>query len=372
MSGPDPRRFVPVSQLYGSVARLLRGAAAVLALLFVVRVLFSLWNAGGGPPNPVLRFCDALVSQAPFAVMVVCLLALALLVDEQCRGGRQLARLLRGAAVPVAIGYLLLIPLYSSAQWWRSQAEARSARSGLQVTLRQLQGARQQVLQAASSDDLERILARLPAGSPPLERFGTDLPRQRRALLDFLDQVRRILLGRLQSLERDLNLILLRDAGMFSLACLGLAALFYRSSQLALPDAPPRRARTTRLPWSRRRGGAAMLERDVEELLASQGLLDSDKDLLDPEAGAPLIGEAALMQPDGGGAARQPDGHAQACDGSDSGATANGSWPPPRRPIAAIPAGDGDGDGDGDGKAGGSARRDRESSGRVSDRPEAP
>jgi hypothetical protein len=216
------------------VARLLRAASVVLALLFILRVLLSLGPLRSGPVAVALRFCDALVGEAPVVVVVVCLIGLSLLIDEENHTSRRLARGLHAAAIPVAIGYLLLIPLYGAAQWWHTGAEASAMRQGLQSSLQDLRTARQAVLRASSSRDLEAILATLPAGSPPLSRFGPDLPQRRGALVRFFDQVNGILTQRLEGIEKQRLTTFLRDAGLFSLACLGLAALFYRSSQLDL------------------------------------------------------------------------------------------------------------------------------------------
>jgi len=270
MSRPDAAQFVPVSRLYGSVARLLRAASLVLALLFLLRVLLSLGALSGGPLALALRFCDALVGQAPVAVMAVCLLGLSLLIDEQSASSRRLARSLRTAALPVAIGYLLLIPVYGSAQWWRSRLESTSLRQGMQSSLEQLRSARQEVLGAGSSRDLERIWQALPAGSPPLARFGADLPQRRRTLIDFLDQVQRILTLRLQGIEQRLLLRVARDTALFSLACLGLAALFYRSSQLDLPYR--RRRLAAGVPGCRPRSGRrGALDLELEQLFHESG-----------------------------------------------------------------------------------------------------
>jgi len=208
----------------------------VLALLFLLRVLLALAPLRTGPQALLLSFCEALVAQAPFLVLAVCLVGLSLLIDEECRSSRRLARGLRTAALPMAVGYLLLIPLYGAGQWWRSRAEAANLRQGLQSSLVQLRNTRRNALGASSSAQLQRILADLPAGSPPLSRVGEPPQQQRSAVVRFLDQVNGILTARLEGVEKRLLIGAVRDTGLYSLACLGLAALFYRSSQLDLPS----------------------------------------------------------------------------------------------------------------------------------------
>lgn len=274
MSHPDPVRFVPVSRLYGSVASLLRGAALVLALLFVLRVLLTLAPLRSGPLAVLLRLCEAMVTQAPFAVLVVCLIGLSLLIDEECRSSRRLARALRAAALPMAFAYLLLIPLYGTAQWWRSRAEATALRQGLQSSLQQLRSTRRNVERAASSEQLARIWARLPAGSPPLTRFGSNPRQQRSALVRFLDQVSGILLARLDGVEKRLMFVVLRNTSLYALACLGLAALFYRSSSLDLPSRSRWRTGAGLLPSRRGRRHSATLDHELDLLLGDSGAAD--------------------------------------------------------------------------------------------------
>jgi hypothetical protein len=279
MSRPASTRHAPISALSGAVARLLRAASLVLALLFVLRVLLSLGPLRSGPVAVALRFCDALVAQSPFAVMVVCLLGVALLIDEDCPSNRRLTRAVHAAAIPVAVGYLLLIPLYGTAHWWQAQAEAVALRQGLQASLDQIQTARQALLRASSSRDLETVLVTLPAGSPPLSRFGPDLPRQRSALLRFFDQVNGILAMRLQGLQRQLLTTLLRDTALFAFACLGLAALFHRLSQLNLS----RRRLRLRLAPLRRGCRADPLQAEVQRLLRDSSAIEAPlQDAPDP------------------------------------------------------------------------------------------
>lgn len=235
MTHPTESEFVPVSPLYGSVAQLLRFSAVVLALLFILRVLLSLAPLRTGLPAVTLRFCAALISQGPIAVLVVCLIALSLLIDEKCRASRRLARGLRAAALPLALAYLLLIPVYGTAQWWRTRSEAVALRQSLQSSLQQLRNTRQDVELAASTEQLQRIWATLPAGTPPLTRFGNTAGQQRATVIRFLDRVNGILLARQAGIDGRLIVVLVRDTGLFSLACLALAALFHRSSRLGLP-----------------------------------------------------------------------------------------------------------------------------------------
>lgn len=250
-----------------AVARLLCATSLVLALLFLLQVLRSLAPWAAGPVALALSFTAAMISAAPLAVLVPCLVALAELIDQPSRLGRRFSRLARSLALPVALGYLLLIPLHASALWSRSHAEVRALDQGLRGSLERLDRVRSRVQRAASSAELEPVLAALPSGSPPLSRFGADLPSRRSALLDFLDQVRRILASRRQGLQQQLLLRFLRDLALFALACLGLAVLFQRSSCLSLP-LRPRGQRADPPPPRQPRRARAQLDHDLGVLLA--------------------------------------------------------------------------------------------------------
>jgi hypothetical protein len=218
-----------------AVSRLLQGVSLLLALLFLQQVLLSLAPLHSGPLALALSFGDALITQAPMALLVPCLLALAESIDERSRLGRRLARLSRLLAVPVAIGYLLLIPLYGSALWSRSHAEARTQERNLQGSLERLEQARSRYLQAGSSPQRDGIRDVLPAGSPPLPCFGSDLPSRHSALVDCFDQVHRILALRRQGVQLLLLERFVAEWGLFSSACLGLALLFRCCCCIRLP-----------------------------------------------------------------------------------------------------------------------------------------
>lgn len=209
-------------------------AVPLLILLFVWRVRASLDHLDPAAPALVwLRLCEALVSQAPLALLALALLALA--SDHAPRCCRRFPRWLRSLALSVAIGYLLLIPLYATALWSRSQAESEALQQDLRHSITRLQQSRSAVVSACSPRELDRILAALPAGSLPLLRNGSNLDQRRTTALAVFDQTHRRLDRRLQGIGRRLVLRHLGAVSFFSLACLALAALFQRCSQLALP-----------------------------------------------------------------------------------------------------------------------------------------
>lgn len=280
MTHPDPTRFVPNSQLYDSVARMLRAASVVLALLFVMRVLLSLAPLRSGPMMVLLRLCESMVSQAPIAILVVCLIGMSVLVDVECSSTRRLALSLRSAALPMALAYLLMIPLYGSAQWWRSRIEAKALQESLQSSLQQLRATRTNVRQASSAEQLKQIWSALPAGSPPLTRFGSTPPQQRTSVLRFLDQVNGILQVRLEGVEKQLLLAVVRNTLLYGLACLGLAALFYRSSQLDLPARRGLPLAANQPPSRRGRRRVGPLDDEVE--LMVQNSIDPDIGVIEP------------------------------------------------------------------------------------------
>lgn len=277
MTHPDPTRFGPSSQLNDSVARVLRAASLVLALLFVMRVLLGLGSLSSGPMAVLLRLSESMVSQAPIAILVVCLIGVSVLVDAECRSTRRLALSLRSAALPMAFAYLLMIPLYGSAQWWRSRIEARALQESVQTSLLQLRATRTNVQQASSAEQLNQLWASLPAGAPPLTRFGSTPRQQRTALLRFLDRVSRLLQARLEGVEKQLLIAVVRNTLLYSLACLGLAALFYRSSQLSLPSRRGEPMAAGRSPSGRGRRRGGPLDHELELMVEHS---------IDPDIGA--------------------------------------------------------------------------------------
>jgi hypothetical protein len=218
-----------------AVSRLLQGVSLLLALLFLQQVPLSLAPLRSGPLALALSFGDALIAQAPMALLVPCLLALAESIDERSRLGRRLARLSRLLAVPVAIGYLLLIPLYGSALWSRCHAETRTQERNLQGSLERLEQARSRFLQASSSAERDGLQDVFPAGSPPLPCFGSDLPSRHSALVDCFDQVHHILTLRRQGVQQLRLKRFVAEWGLFSSACLALALLFRCCSCISLP-----------------------------------------------------------------------------------------------------------------------------------------
>ena len=231
---------------YRAPAVLLRlgsGLAVLLILLFLWRVRVSLGPLDPAAPILVwLRLCEALVSQAPLALLALALLALASDHAPRSRCWRRSSQPVRTLAISVAIGYVLLIPLYAMALWSRSQVESEALQHELRRSMARLEQARSAVVSACSSRELERILATLPAGSPALSKDRSDLHQRCTAALAVFDQTHHRLDRRLQGIGRRLLLRNLGAVGFFSLACLALATLFQRCSQLALPSGRQRHA----------------------------------------------------------------------------------------------------------------------------------
>ena len=130
---------------------------------------------------------------------------------------------------------------------------------------------------------LKQIWASLPAGSPPLSRFGSDVRQQRRAILGFLNQVSDTLMVRLESVDRSLGLAVVRSTGLYALACLGLAALFHRCSRLDPPARRRFRLATGGPPARHGDGRRSPLDQELQRLLQDSGALAYDTP--EPDAG---------------------------------------------------------------------------------------
>jgi hypothetical protein len=173
------------------LASVLRWASLALALALVGSLLTQLL-----PPVPnssawQLQFADSLIAQAPLLVLALCLVQLAAWLDGGSPASTRLVRFSRRLALPLALLYLLLIPLQGivGLTAWRSDVAAGVEQVG---RLRQgISRLRIDAGQVSSASQLEDLLRRLPRGGPPPASLGSDLATQKRQLLIGLDQASR-------------------------------------------------------------------------------------------------------------------------------------------------------------------------------------
>lgn len=252
------------------VARVLRWSSIALLALFLASIIAGLGPLLPDPAVALLRFCDRLVAHGALPVLALCLLALALLLDDRPGPADRLLGLVQRRAPLLALLWLLVVPLQLGAAWWHWRDLGLQQRTGLNQALARVQSARRQVEVAASMTELQQIHAALPPGAPPLEEFGDGLALRRSGLLEALAPVP-LRLERESRQERwQEGFGLARRVVGTCLAALGLAWLFLVAAWSGRPelqlDAPPLWRRRRRRP---RRRQEHQLADYLEELAES-------------------------------------------------------------------------------------------------------
>jgi hypothetical protein len=215
--------------------RLLPGSVVVLLVLFGVGVINSSIPLELGSPQWQLRLCDAVISQMPLVLMG---LGLAVLAQQWLATSVTLARVLlwtRRAALPLALGFALLIPLQGSASLQLLQTANRNANAVVQQSDRRLNALTKAINQTGSSAELQTLIERLPAGLPPLQQLGNDLSGQQQQLIALLKQWRGRSVLEVQLNRQRQQTLLLRNSLRLSLLAALLAWLFLQLSPRRLP-----------------------------------------------------------------------------------------------------------------------------------------
>lgn len=252
------------------VARLLRGGAIALLALFLGSTLAGLGPLLPDPAVALLRFSDRLVLHGALPVLALCLLAVALLLDDRAGPAHRLLDWVRRRAPLLVLLWLLVVPLQLGAAWWHWQDLGRQQRRELDLALARVQTARRQVAVAASLPELEGLHAALPQGAPPLETFGDGLAARRSGLLDALAPVPSRLVGQSRRERWQEGFALARRVAGTCLAAAGLACLFHAAGRAEREDLnrEPQRFWRRRRP---RRAHQRQLDAYLEELAASAG-----------------------------------------------------------------------------------------------------
>lgn len=222
------------------VARLLRGGAIALLALFLGSTLAGLGPLLPDPAVALLRFSDRLVVHGALPVLALCLLAVALLLDDRDGPAHRLLDWLRRRAPLLMLLWLLVVPLQLGAAWWHWQDLGRQQRRELELALSRVQTARREVAVAASLPELARLHAALPQGAPPLNTFGDGLAARRNGLLEALAPVPSRLEGQSRRERWQEGFALARRVAGTCLAATGLAWLFHTAGgaagEMVLPD----------------------------------------------------------------------------------------------------------------------------------------
>jgi hypothetical protein len=163
-------------------------AALALFGLFASLTLAALLPLQLASPAWVLAASQALVTQAPLALLGLVLARLALVLDPHNRWLlRQCARVSR-LALPAAIGFFLLLPLQGYALVAEAQQGARAADGRIDETLTRLERIRAEVQAASGPEDLIRRMEALRVPVRDLSRDPASFPALRSGLLGSLER----------------------------------------------------------------------------------------------------------------------------------------------------------------------------------------
>lgn len=212
--------------LPASIGRGVGLAGLVLIVLFLtilstsllpLRLLDAAWQ---------LRVGGALINASPFPLIGLVLLHLAASLDPRDGLLAKRRRLAAQLAAAVAIGYLLLAPLLTTASLQRQQSQILAASSGLRRATEQLQQMRQVVTSASSIAELEQRLAAVDGPRLDAADRSLPLPLLRSRVSSLLDEASARLERARSATTPASPWALLGDILRTSAACLALAAGF--------------------------------------------------------------------------------------------------------------------------------------------------
>lgn len=135
--------------------------ALVLFVLFATLVAGALWPLQLLNPLWQLRLAGSLVNGAPFALLGLALLQIAVELGPHDPLLKSRQKLCSQLAVAVALGFLLLLPLQGVAGLQQSRSTTRAQSSRINGAERRLVALRQAVASAASNEEINQRLQRL-------------------------------------------------------------------------------------------------------------------------------------------------------------------------------------------------------------------
>jgi hypothetical protein len=200
--------------------------ALVLLALYATIVLSAALPLRLADPAWQLRLYNAVVNASAFPLVGLALLHLASDLDPGSKTLARRAGFFARLAVPIALGFLLLIPLQGYLLWQQSSTAASGATTQLERQQRTLGSLRQAVQQAGSVEDLKQRLAAAQGPSLGPAEQAVPLSQLKTQLTVALEQADRALQRRRASLPAADPIGLLVLALRNGLACLVLAIGF--------------------------------------------------------------------------------------------------------------------------------------------------
>lgn len=174
--------------LPSATARGLSLAGLVLIVLFLTILAGALFPIVLLDPAWQLRLGGALINSSPMPLTGLALLHLAAALDRGDRLLHSRRNLAARLAVPAALGFLLLLPLLTSAALQQQGKQARERVARLSRATSQLEALRVAVRSATSPQDLGQRLAVLEGPQLEATDQGLSLPQLRQRLNAVLDQ----------------------------------------------------------------------------------------------------------------------------------------------------------------------------------------
>jgi hypothetical protein len=245
MASATPQRATDVTSL-----NLLPWCSALFLVLYAVGVINNLIPLQLTSPQWQVRFCEALINQSPLLLMGLSVAVLGQRVLQESVALRRILSWATRAALPLTLGFALLIPLQGMASLQLLQNANSTTNAVIKESDRRLTSLTTAIKQTGSSAALGTLLDTLPPGVPPLEQLGPDLASQQRQLIALLQQLRGRTVLSLQVNRQRQQTLLLRNGLRLSLLAALLALVFQQLRPKRSGLAWPR----LRWPqWSRKR-----------------------------------------------------------------------------------------------------------------------
>jgi hypothetical protein len=206
---------VPRNLSFTGLVLLLLFLLIAAGAVFPIAILDSAWQ---------LRLGAVLINSAPLPLMGLAILHLALYLDKQDELLVRRRRIAAALALPVALGYLLLVPLLGTAVERQQAAQLQGPQLRLRRASTQLREVRAAVRSATSAEDLSRRLVALQAPELAANQQNLSLEQQRLLMNTTLDRAA-VQIARQQEAMPSANPWLLAPEILrTTLACMALAA----------------------------------------------------------------------------------------------------------------------------------------------------
>jgi len=200
--------------------------ALVLFVLFATLVAGALWPVQLLNPAWQLRLAGSLVNGAPFALLGLALLQIAVELGPRDPVLQRRQRLCSQLAVIAALGFLLLLPLQGVAGLQQSRSSTSAQSSRISGAERRLVALRQAVASAASNEEINQRLQRLQGPVLGPADLAQPLPLLKAQVGAVLDQAQLQIARERQATPPADPWRLLPELARNGIACLALALGF--------------------------------------------------------------------------------------------------------------------------------------------------